>query len=95
MDIVDRLRQGLINPSLWDENERVMRDAADEIERLRAALRRVVNAAFLDLSFDPDRSAVAIARAALEQNMSGIGIPEQLSEQAFKERIRKGQALEK
>lgn len=42
-------------------------DPASENERLRAALERIAGADFLDLSLAPERSAVPIARAALER----------------------------
>lgn len=42
-------------------------DPQAENERLRAALEKVAGADFLDFSLAPERSAVPIARAALER----------------------------
>jgi hypothetical protein len=58
-DIVNRLRDK------WQHAEGLRYEAAKEIERLREALREVANADFLDFSLAPERSASAIARAAL------------------------------
>lgn len=60
-DIVERLRNTIhvFEPPMSAIN--AMEDAADEIERLRAALRLII-----DMSFDPQNDFAKVARAALE-----------------------------
>lgn len=65
-DIVERLRENATNPDCFnDPYPEVLEQAADEIERLRAALRIIAG---YEQCIDNLMSNVDVARAALGKN---------------------------
>jgi len=72
-DIVERLREGLYDLDYQTKLNPLLDDAADEIERLRRALRLIAND-YVELSHDKVRwqrdDHIKTARKALEESYS-------------------------